>query len=125
MRKRESTEFKRGARLRRAQRVRKRIHGTAEKPRLTVYRSNKHIFVQLIDDENGCTLAAAHDLKLEAPSFEGLAGKVARAKAVGLAVAEAAKSKGIEQCVFDRSGYKYHGRVAALAEGAREGGLKF
>jgi large subunit ribosomal protein L18 len=121
----ETPKFRREARVRRAKRVRKRVMGTAAAPRLSVHRSNKHIFAQLIDDESGVTMASAHDLKIEAPSFEGIDGKIARAKAVGAAVADAAKGKGIERVVFDRSGYKYHGRVAALAEGAREGGLKF
>lgn len=125
MNRRESAQFRRESRQRRAARVRNRVVGNAERPRLSVHRSNKHIFAQVIDDEQGVTLVSAHDLKIEAPDFEGIAGKVARAKAVGLALAEAAKSKGIEKVVFDRSGYQYHGRVAALADGAREGGLKF
>ncbi len=122
---RESAQYRREARYRRSKRVRRRVMGTAERPRLAVHRSNKHIFAQVIDDEAGVTLASAHDLKIEIPEFEGISGKVARAKAVGLAVADAAKTKGIERVVFDRSGYQFHGRVAALAEGAREGGLKF
>lgn len=122
---RESAQFKREARRRRAKRVRHSVRGSARRPRLAVFRSNKHIFAQIVDDEAGKTLVAAHDLKIEAPSFEGLSAKVARAKAVGLAVAELAKDEGIEEIVFDRAGYQYHGRVAALAEGAREGGLKF
>jgi len=122
---RESAKFLRESRLRRAKRVRRRVEGSPVKPRLSIHRSNKHIFAQLIDDETGVTLASAHDLKMEAPKEEGLDGKVARAKAVGRAVAEKAKEKGIETIVFDRAGYRYHGRVAALAEGAREGGLKF
>jgi large subunit ribosomal protein L18 len=122
---RESAQFRREARSRRARRVRRRLIGTAERPRLAVFRSNRHVFAQLIDDEAGVTLLSVHDYRMEAPKMEGLAGKVARAKAVGMAVAEAAKAKGIESVVFDRAGYKYHGRVAALAEGAREGGLRF
>ena len=122
---RESAQYRRESRLRRAKRVRRRVSGSGEKPRLSIHRSNKHIFAQLIDDETGATVASAHDLKMDAPEEEGVAGKVARAKAVGRAVAEKAKEKGIETIVFDRSGYRYHGRVAALAEGAREGGLKF
>jgi large subunit ribosomal protein L18 len=122
---RESAQFRRESRQRRAQRVRKHVAGNADRPRLSVYRSNRYIFAQVIDDEAGLTLVSAHDLKMEAPQFEGIGGKIARAKAVGLAIAEAAKSKGIEKVVFDRSGYQYHGRVAALAEGAREGGLEF
>jgi large subunit ribosomal protein L18 len=122
---RESAQFRREARLRRAKRVRNRVIGTADKPRLSVHRSNRHVTAQLIDDEAGVTLASVHDYKMDAPEIEGMSGKVARAKAVGQAIAAAAKDKGIESVVFDRAGYKFHGRVAALAEGAREGGLKF
>ena len=122
---RESAQFRREARLRRAKRVRNRVIGTADKPRLSVHRSNRHVTAQLIDDEAGVTLVSVHDYKMDAPEVEGMSGKVARAKAVGQAIAAAAKDKGIESVVFDRAGYKFHGRVAALAEGAREGGLKF
>jgi large subunit ribosomal protein L18 len=122
---RESTQAKRAGHSYRKKRVRRKIHGTAARPRLAVFRSNRYISAQIIDDDGATTVAAAHDIKLETPSFEGLSGKVARAKAVGLALAEAAKAHGIEEVVFDRAGYKYHGRVAALADGAREGGLKF
>ena len=122
---RESAQFRREARLRRAKRVRQRVIGTASKPRLSVHRSNRHMSAQLIDDEAGVTLLAVHDYKMDAPEVEGMSGKVARAKAVGQAIAAAAKDKGIESVVFDRAGYRFHGRVAALAEGAREGGLKF
>lgn len=103
---------------RRARRVRARIEGSATRPRLSVKRSLKHIYVQLIDDVAGHTLAAASDLTVKAP------GKpVEVAKAVGLAVAELAKKAGITTVVFDRGANRYHGRVAAVAEGAREGGL--
>ena len=122
---RESAQFRRDARIRRAKRVRRRVIGTASKPRLAVHRSNRHVTAQLIDDEAGVTLLAVHDYKMDAPEIEGMSGKVARAKAVGQAIAAAAKEKGIESVVFDRAGHKFHGRVAALAEGAREGGLKF
>lgn len=122
---RESAKFRREARSRRAKRVRRRVIGTASKPRLAVFRSNRHVVAQLIDDEAGVTLLAVHDFRMETPEIEGLSGKIARARAVGQAVAAAAKEKGIESVVFDRAGYKYHGRVAALAEGAREGGLQF
>jgi large subunit ribosomal protein L18 len=98
--------------------VRKRIAGTAERPRLAVYRSNRHIYVQLIDDLSASTLAAASD----ADAKDG--DKSAKAKDVGKRIAEQAKKLGIEQVVFDRGGRLYHGRVAALADGAREGGLK-
>lgn len=107
------------ARLSRKKRVRATISGTAERPRLSVFRSNSHIYAQLIDDVNGVTLAQASDLK----SKNG--NKTESASAVGKAIAEAAKKAKITTCVFDRNGYKYHGRVKALAEGAREGGLQF
>ena len=103
-------------------RVRGKISGTPECPRLNVFRSNANIYAQLIDDVNGVTLASANTLEKE---FEGATGNMEAAKKVGLVLAERAKAKGIEEVVFDRSGYIYHGRVAALADGAREGGLKF
>ena len=103
-------------------RVRKKISGTPDMPRLSVYRSLNHIYAQIIDDVNGVTLVSANTLEKE---FEGITGNCEGAKKVGLALAERAKAKGIEEVVFDRGGYIYHGRVAALAEGAREGGLKF
>jgi len=109
---------KRGARLRRHGRVRKKIAGDATRPRLAVYRSNRHIYVQLIDDRTAATITQASDR--EVPDE----GKTARAKAVGALIAKRAKEAGIERAVFDRGGRLYHGRVAALAEGAREGGLQ-
>lgn len=113
---------KKAMRLKRHVRVRGKISGTPERPRLNVYRSNANIYAQLIDDVNGVTLAAASTLD---KGFEGATGNAEAAKKVGLAIAERAKDKGITAVVFDRSGYVYHGRVAALAEGAREGGLEF
>ena len=110
------------ARLRRHRRVRGKISGTAERPRLDVFRSAKHIYAQIIDDVNGVTLASANTLEKE---FEGLTGNCEGAKKVGAVLAERAKAKGINVVVFDRGGYIFHGRVAALAEGAREGGLEF
>ena len=112
----------REARLRRHRRVRTKVHGTAERPRLVVFRSNRGIEAQLVDDDSGRTLASASHLAL-AKSFKG--DKTAQAEAVGKALAAAAKGAGVETCVFDRGGYLYHGRVKALAEGAREGGLTF
>ncbi len=112
----------RQARERRHRRIRGKVAGTAERPRLAVFRSNKGIFAQLIDDENGKTIAGASWLGLK-KSFKG--NKTEQAAEVGKALAEAAKTAGIEAVVFDRGGYLYHGRVKALAEGAREGGLKF
>ena len=107
-------------RLKRHKRVRAKIAGTAERPRLNVFRSEKNIYAQVIDDVAGVTLCSASSLKLE-----GSGGNKAAAREVGKAVAQAALAKGIENVVFDRGGYLYHGRVAELAEGAREGGLKF
>lgn len=107
------------ARLRRKRRVRAKISGTAERPRLSVFRSNSHIYAQLIDDVTGATLVQASDIK----SKKG--NKTESATTVGKTIAEAAKKAKITECVFDRNGYKYHGRVKALAEGAREGGLQF
>jgi large subunit ribosomal protein L18 len=117
-----STLTTRQARERRHRRIRGKVRGTAERPRLAVFRSNKGIFAQLIDDESGRTLAGASWLGLP-KSFKG--NKVEQAAEVGKAVAAAAKKAGIEEVVFDRGGYLYHGRVKALAEGAREGGLRF
>ena len=110
------------ARLRRHERVRKNISGTAERPRLNVYRSSKHIYAQIIDDTKGITLVSASSLEKD---FNGYGGNIEGAKAVGKMVAKKALEKGIKAVVFDRGGYIYHGRVAALAEGAREGGLEF
>ena len=116
-----STLTKRQARVRRHRRVRGKISGTALRPRLAVFRSNRGIFAQLIDDEAGRTLASASWLQLK--PFSG--NKTEQATEVGKRLAHAAKEAGIETCVFDRGGYLYHGRVKALAEGARERGLKF
>ena len=112
----------RDARLRRHRRVRAKVHGNAERPRLVVFRSNRGIEAQLVDDDAGKTLASASHLAL-AKSFKG--DKTAQAEAVGKALAAAAKKAGVDACVFDRGGYLYHGRVKALADGAREGGLEF
>lgn len=112
----------RAQRLKRHRRVRKNISGTAERPRLNVFRSLNNIYAQIIDDTKGVTLVAASSLDKD---FEGYGGNVEAAKTVGKMVAEKAVKAGIKQVVFDRGGYVYHGRVAALAEGAREGGLEF
>ena len=109
-------------RLKRHKRVRAKISGTPEMPRLNVFRSEANIYAQVIDDVNGVTLASASSLD---KAIEGYGGNIAAATAVGKLVAERSKAKGIETVVFDRGGYLYHGRVKALAEGAREGGLKF
>jgi large subunit ribosomal protein L18 len=108
-------------RLRRRRRVRSRITGTAERPRLSVFRSNKGVFAQLIDDRKGHTVAAVNWIEPELKSLTA----TDQAKRAGELLAERAKAAGVETCVFDRGGYQYHGRVKALAEGAREGGLKF
>ena len=113
------------ARVRRHRRVRKHIAGTSERPRLNVFRSLNGIYAQVIDDETGHTLVSASTIDGELRSkMKGLT-KTEQAKEVGLAVAERAKEKGIETIVFDRGGYRYIGRIKALAEGAREGGLQF
>ncbi|HEX2706793.1 MAG TPA: 50S ribosomal protein L18 [Solirubrobacterales bacterium] len=108
-------------RLRRRRRVRARISGTAERPRLSVFRSNRGIFAQLIDDTKGHTLAAVDWIE---PDLRKITASD-QAKKAGELLAERAKAAGVETCVFDRGGYQYHGRVKALAEGAREGGLAF
>ena len=109
-------------RLKRHKRVRAKISGTAARPRLCVFRSLQHIYAQLIDDGKGATLACASSLEKE---FEGYGGNKDAAEKVGKAIAERARALGIEQAVFDRGGNVYHGRVQALADGARAGGLKF
>jgi len=112
---------KREARVRRHRRVRGKLSGTAERPRLVVFRSNRGIFAQLVDDQTGRTLASGAWTSLDSRP----ASKMEQASSVGKALAAAAKKAGIERCVFDRGGYLFHGRVKALAEGAREGGLQF
>ena len=114
-------ESKNISRVRRHARVRAKISGTPECPRLSVFRSNKHMSVQLIDDVNGVTLASASTVTLEVAH----GGNIEAAAAVGTEIAKLALAKGIEKIVFDRSGYVYHGRVKAVAEAAREAGLKF
>ena len=113
---------KNAMRMKRHVRVRGKISGTPERPRLNVFRSNANIYAQIIDDVNGVTLVAANTLEKE---FEGATGNCEAAKKVGAVLAERAKAKGINAVVFDRGGYIFHGRVAALAEGAREAGLEF
>ena len=113
---------KNAQRMKRHTRVRGKISGTPERPRLNVFRSNANIYAQIIDDVNGVTLASASTLEKD---FEGATGNKEAAHKVGLLVAERAKAKGIDTVIFDRGGYVYHGRVAELAAGAREGGLEF
>jgi large subunit ribosomal protein L18 len=112
-------------RLRIHERIRKRLTGSPVRPRLAVFRSNKHIYAQIIDDSKGTTLIAASTLEADAKKDLKQGGNVAAAKAVGKLVAERAKASGIDSVLFDRGGYLYHGRVKALAEAAREAGLKF
>ena len=111
------------SRIRRHLRVRKKIEGTPERPRLVVFRSSKHIYAQLVDDQRGVTIVGAADTS-EGVQIEGK-GKVARSFALGRLMAAKAKEKGIAKVVFDRGGYQYHGRVKAVADGARKGGLEF
>ena len=119
--KKRNGKSKADARSRRHLRVRKRITGTEARPRLVVNRSSRHMFVQVVDDTKGVTVASASTMEADLRSFDG--DKTAKAKRVGELVAERAKKAGIEAVVFDRGGNKYHGRVAAVADGAREGGL--
>ena len=114
------------ARFRRKLRIRKKVFGTRERPRLSVFRSNRYVVAQLIDDENGATIVSASSGASELKdTWNGEGGKTAAAREVGKLIAARARDKGIENVVFDRGGYLYHGRIKALAEGAREGGLVF
>lgn len=113
------------ARKRRHRRVRSKVFGTAERPRLNVFRSLRHVYAQIIDDEQGHTLVAVSTLEEGLRDDLAELDKSSQAKVVGKALAERAQAKGIRQVVFDRGGYKYHGRVKALADGVREGGLEF
>jgi len=119
--KKRTNKSKSAARNRRQLRIRKRITGTAARPRLVVNRSARHMFVQVVDDSKGVTVAYASTLEADLRAFDG--DKTAKAKRVGELVAERAKAAGVEAVVFDRGGNKYHGRIAAVADGAREGGL--
>ena len=119
--KKRTNKSKSASRSRRQLRIRKRISGTAVRPRLVVNRSARHVFVQVVDDTKGLTVASASSLEADLRAFDG--DKTAKAKRVGELVAERAKAAGIEAVVFDRGGNKYHGRIAAVADGAREGGL--
>ena len=117
-------QARRTGRIRRHRRVRKKIHGTAARPRLAVFRSNRHLSVQVIDDDAGTTLVAASTLEADQRSA-GSGGSVDAATRVGQLIAERTKAAGIEQVVFDRGGFAYHGRIAAVASAAREAGLEF
>jgi large subunit ribosomal protein L18 len=120
----DKSKVKRDARKRRHVRVRKYVRGTAERPRLAVFRSNRHVVAQVIDDGSGRTLAAASSLEADVRGAGGT-GNAAAAATVGRLVAERAKAAGVERVVFDRGGFRYHGRVAALADAARDAGLEF
>lgn len=114
------------SRLRRKKRIRKKVRGTMERPRLCVYRSLNHVYAQIIDDERGVTLVSASTLSPELrEEIRNISGKVDVAKKVGELIGQKAREKGIERVVFDRNGYIYHGRVKAVAEGARTAGLQF
>lgn len=121
----EKMKSKQMSHLQRKKRVRRKINGTSQRPRLSVNRSLKHIYAQIIDDENGKTLAHASSLSPEVKGNTGEEGKIKVAQSVGQLIAQKAKEHQIEGVIFDRSGYLYHGRVKALAEAAREEGLKF
>ncbi|MBA2464461.1 MAG: 50S ribosomal protein L18 [Nocardioidaceae bacterium] len=123
LRPRKHLSAKTATRLRRAARGRKRISGTADRPRLVVTRSSRHIVAQVVNDAEGRTLASASSMEADLRGYDG--DKTAKAKRVGELVADRAKSAGVADVVFDRAGNRYHGRVAALADGAREGGLAF
>ena len=116
-----AVQTKQQKRQRRRRRVRAKIRGSAERPRLSVYRSNRGLFAQLIDDDSGTTVAAVNWIEKDLRGLDPME----QAKRSGELLAERAKKAGVETCVFDRGGYRFHGRVAALAEGAREGGLTF
>lgn len=120
-----SMNFRTQARLKRKKRIRKNIIGTSEKPRLSVYRSAKHIYAQIIDDSKGQTLVSASSLEKAVKDNPDINKKVDAANTVGKLIGERAAGKGVKQVVFDRNGFLYHGRVKALSEGAREAGLTF
>ncbi|MCD6550589.1 50S ribosomal protein L18 [bacterium] len=120
-----SVKEKKEKRKKRHKKIRSRISGTAQIPRLCVFRSNRHIYCQLIDDQKGHTIASASDFEVKKASLKGLNKKVAVAYQVGKLIARKAKEKNIKKIVFDRGGFAYHGRVKAVADGAREGGLEF
>jgi large subunit ribosomal protein L18 len=120
-----ATEPKRLARIKRRRRIRKRVKGTSGRPRLCIFRSAKHIYAQIIDDNSGQTLVSASSTEAEVRQHDTFESKVALATYIGKQVGERAQGKGIKQVVFDRNGFLYHGRVKAVSEGARESGLEF
>lgn len=113
------------SRVRRKKRIRKKVFGTSERPRLTIFRTNGHMYAQIVDDVTSTTLAAASTLSPELKNFDGHKGNIEAAKAVGRLIAERARAASIDKVVFDRNGFLYHGRVQALADSAREAGLDF
>ena len=121
----DAQKLKHRRQLRRRRHVRSKIVGTAERPRLTVFRSSKHIYAQLIDDHQGVTLAAASSRAKDTKTTMPYGGNVKAAQVVGQKIADAAKAKGIAKVAFDRGHYRYHGRIKALADAARKGGLQF
>jgi large subunit ribosomal protein L18 len=120
-----ATELKRQARIKRRRRIRKRVRGTSGRPRLCVFRSAKHIYAQIIDDNSGLTLVSASSTEAEVRQHDDFESKVALATFIGKQVGQRAQEKGIQKVVFDRNGFLYHGRVKAVSEGARESGLEF
>lgn len=120
-----STNLRKVSRFKRKRSIRKRISGTAERPRMSVFRSSRHIYAQLVDDVQGGTLVSANSLEKAVRDLPKFESKVAMAEHIGKLIGERAKEKGIEAVVFDRNGFLYHGRVKALSSGAREAGLKF
>lgn len=120
-----STNLKSEARLKRKRRIRKKVVGTVQRPRLSVFRSSRHIYAQVIDDTSGTTIAAASTMEQAVRDMKTFENKIQKAAYIGKLVAERALEKGIKQVVFDRGGFIYHGRVKAVSEGARETGLDF
>lgn len=120
-----SAELRKAARLKRKKRIRKKLFGTNQQPRLSVFRSAKHIYAQIVDDTAGETLAAASSMEKTVKEHEKFDNKVAKANFVGKLIGERAVEKGIKKIVFDRNGFLYHGRIKAVSEGAREAGLDF
>ena len=121
----DSTEFKRKARIKRKKRIRKRVHGTPDRPRLSVFRSKNHIYAQLIDDSSGHTMAAASSVEKVVKENPENNNKISAAIYIGKVIAERAIGNGVKKIVFDRNGFLYHGRVKAVSDGAREAGLEF
>ena len=120
-----SSDFKQKARIKRKKRIRKRVVGTPHRPRLSVFRSKRHIYAQLIDDSCGCTMAAASSMEKSVKDYPEYTNRISVATFIGRLIAERAIGKGVKQIVFDRNGFLYHGRIKAVSDGAREAGLEF